>query len=81
MERFLPLLQGAPRATLAIPLLLVEAALVLVVLGLLGPAVFMRNREPFDRLMEFLALLLGRARGEAQPSAMPVARQKPPAAA
>jgi hypothetical protein len=32
-----------------------------VVLVLLGPAIFLSSREPFNRLMEFLDLLLGGA--------------------
>jgi hypothetical protein len=33
-----------------------------VVLVLLGPAIFQPRREPFNRLMEFLELVMGRAR-------------------
>jgi hypothetical protein len=62
MDRLIQLAQAAPRATLAVPLLLVEGAMVLAVLGLLGPAIFMRSREPFERLMELLELLLVRGR-------------------
>jgi hypothetical protein len=47
-----------PRAVMPLVVIGVAAA----VLALLGPAVFLRNREPFDRLMEFLELVLGRPR-------------------
>ncbi len=41
------------------------------VLVLLGPAIFLPNREPFNRLMEFLELVLGRSGA---------GRREPPAA-
>jgi hypothetical protein len=41
------------------------------VLVLLGPALFLRDREPFDRLMEVLELLLGRPRPARQEPGVP----------
>ena len=48
---------AAPRVTAAPQIAFGVAAAVLV---LLGPAIFLPSREPFDRLMEFLELPLGR---------------------
>jgi hypothetical protein len=59
MDRLLQLAQAAPRATV-VPLIALGVAV--VVLLLLGPAIFLPNREPFNRLMEFLELVLGRGR-------------------
>ena len=57
MDRLAQLAQAAPRAAV-VPLVVLGVAL--AVLALLAPAIFLRNREPFNRLMEFLALVLGR---------------------
>jgi hypothetical protein len=64
--RLAQLAQATPRATLAVPLLLVQVAMVLAVLGLLGPAIFMRRRAPFERLVVILELALGRNVGQDQ---------------
>ncbi len=64
MDRLVQLLQAAPRAT-AMPLIALRVAA--VVLLLLGPAISLPSREPFNRLMEFFELVLGRGstrRGE-----------------
>ncbi len=66
MDRVLQFAQAAPRAT-AVPLIVMGVAL--AVLALLGPTIFLPSREPFNRLMEFLELLLDR------PSS---ARREPP---
>ena len=75
MDRMWQLVQAAPRAT-AVPLIVLGVAL--AVLAMLGPAIFMRDREPFNRLMEFLELVLGRSSGRDQPP--PRRRSEPPAA-
>jgi hypothetical protein len=67
MDRLWQLALSVPRAAMA-PVVLGVALAVLV---LLGPTVFLRDREPFNRLMEFLELVLGRTRP---------ARREPPAA-
>jgi hypothetical protein len=56
MDRLWQLALTVPRATM-VPVVLGVALAVLV---LLGPTVFLRDREPFNRLMEFLDLVLGR---------------------
>jgi hypothetical protein len=72
--------QSAPRATLAVPLLLVQVAMVVAVLAMLGPAIFLKRREPFERLMQFLELVLGwRAGREGRPSRRRPPRPRPPA--
>jgi hypothetical protein len=65
MHRLAHLAQVPRAAALAGPLLLVEVARVLAVLILLGRVLFIRSREPFERLVVILALLLGRERGTA----------------
>ncbi len=60
MERLLQFAQAAPRAALAGPLLIAQVGMVLVLLALLGPAVFLRRRAPFERLVVILELVLGR---------------------
>jgi hypothetical protein len=51
---------AAPRAPHALPLLLIELAMVAAVLALLAPVLFVRSREPFERLVVILALVLRR---------------------
>ena len=51
---------AAPRATVAVPLLLVEVAMVAAVLVLLAPVLFVRSREPFERMVVILELVLRR---------------------
>jgi hypothetical protein len=56
MDRAWQFVQSAPRVAIA-PMLIGVA---LAVLALLGPTIFLRDREPFNRLMEFVELVLGR---------------------
>src|SRR5690349_2376387 len=63
MDLLLRLSQAVPRASFAIPLLLLELSLALVLLILLAPAIFMHRREPFTRIMALLELVLVRSRG------------------
>jgi hypothetical protein len=67
MDRFWQFASYAPRAAMA-PVVIGVA---MAVLALLGPTIFLPSREPFNRLMEFLELVLGRP---APP------RREPPAA-
>ncbi len=68
MDRLAHLLQAAPRAT-AVPLIALGVAA--AVLVLLGPVILLPNREPFNRLMEFLELVLGRKEaGRREPQAV-----------
>ncbi len=53
------MLLAAPRATAILLIVLGVAAAVLV---LLGPAIFLPSREPFNRLMEFLEAGIGTER-------------------
>jgi hypothetical protein len=57
MDRVWQLALAVPRAAMA-PLVIGVALAVLV---LLGPTIYLRDREPFNRLMEFLELVLGRS--------------------
>jgi hypothetical protein len=66
MDRLLQLAQAAPRAPLAIPLVLLELTLVMVMLAVLVPALFMHRSEPYERIMALLELILVRARGRDQ---------------
>ncbi len=65
IDRFAQLAQAAPRATLAVPFFLIEFARALAVLSLLAPVIFVRRREPFERLAVTLELVLGRTAGRA----------------
>jgi hypothetical protein len=66
MDRAMQLALALPK-TVMVPVVLGVALAVLV---LLAPAIFWRDREPFDRLMEFLELVLGRPRpGHREPPA------------
>jgi hypothetical protein len=56
MERVWQLATSVPRAAM-VPVVI---GVTLAVLALLGPTIFWRDREPFNRLMEFLELVLGR---------------------
>ena len=56
MDRLWQLALSTPRALL-VPVVLGVA---LAVLAVLVPTIFLRDREPFNRLMEFLELMLGR---------------------
>ena len=69
MDRLGQLALSLPRAAVALVVIGVAPA----VLALLGPTIFLRDREPFNRLMEFLELVLGRP---CHPSA--VSRLRPP---
>lgn len=57
MDRISQLAQAAPRVA-TVPVLVIGVAL--AVLVMLGPTVFLPNREPFNRLMEFIELVLDR---------------------
>ena len=58
MDRLGQVVLAVPRAAMA-PVVLGVGLAVLIVLV---PTIFWRDREPFNRLMEFLELVLGRAR-------------------
>jgi hypothetical protein len=75
MERAWQFLLSAPRAALAPVMMGVAVA----VLALLGSTIFLPSREPFNRLMEFLELVLGRSSSRGQQS-VPGRRPEPPAA-
>jgi hypothetical protein len=62
MDRAWQFVAAAPRAAL-VPVVIGVA---LAVLALLGPTVFLRDPEPFNRLMEFVELVLGRPRPSAR---------------
>jgi hypothetical protein len=50
--------------------------LALVVLSLLPPVIFVRSREPFERLVVILELVLGRTAGRDQPLPVPSTRRE-----
>ena len=58
VDRIWHLAASVPRVAIAPVTIGVGVA----VLALLAPAIFMRDREPFNRLMEFLELVLNRPR-------------------
>lgn len=73
MDRIGQLAWVLPRAAI-LPVVVGVAAAVLI---LLGPTLYLRDREPFDRLLELLELVLGRSRpARREPLAAP-ARQGP----
>ncbi len=60
------MLQAAPRATVVLPIALGGVVAVLV---LLGTAILLPSREPFNRLTEFLEVVMGRGGvGRREPS-------------
>jgi hypothetical protein len=72
MDRVGQFALSLPRAAMA-PVIVGVA---LAVLAILGPTIFLRDREPFDRLIEFVEVVLGRSHPTRRPAgaALPTAR-------